>query len=132
VSASADNTAMLLEMLRQFREDYNHDQEAARQSRAALHGRIDDLVGRLAKMETTAVLSAEVDTQVRSELDALKALVDGNTSSIAPTIEEWKRIRALGLGIVGLLAIGGVSVGAALAMAGDAAVNAVRAWLRIP
>ena len=126
-----DQTALLLEMVKQLRADYARDQEAAQQSRAALHRRVDEVIDRIGRMETTAALAGEVDAQVRTELDELKALVDGNSRSIAPTIEEWKRIRMLGLGIVGLLAIGGVSVGAFLAMMGDAAVNAVRAWLRI-
>mgnify|MGYP000873490079 CR=1 FL=1 len=103
--------------LHHLREDCNHEQDAARQSRAALHGQIDDLVNRIATMETTAVLSAEVDAQVRSEIGALKALVDGNTSSIAPTIEEWKRIRALGALHCRVARDRRVSVGAPPAMA---------------
>ena len=118
-------------MVRQLREDYAEDQKAARESRAAQHRRLDEVMLRLGQMETTAALAGEVDAQVRTELDELKALVDANAQAIAPTVDEWKRIRALGLGIVALLAVGGVSVGAFLAYAGEAAVNAVRAWLRI-
>jgi len=128
----ADQTALLLEMVKQLREDYARDQEAARQSRMALHSRVDEVIDRMGKMETTAALSGEIDAQVRTELDELRTIINGNAASIAPTIDEWKRIRALGLGLVGLLAIGGVSMGAILATAGDAAVNAVRGWLRIP
>lgn len=69
----------------------------------------------------------EVDGQVRGEVQALSARVD----NAQPTLEEWRRIRAIGIGLVGLLAIGGMSVGAAAVWAGEWLVNMVRAWLRI-
>ncbi len=127
----ADQTSVLLDMVRQLREDYARDQEAARESRAALHRRVDEVMDRLAQMETTAAISGQIDAQVRQELDALKTTVESNAAMLAPTVEEWKRIRAIGLGLVGLLAIGGISLGAAAAWAGEAIVNTIRAWLRI-
>jgi hypothetical protein len=40
-------------------------------------------------------------------------------------------MKTIGLGFAGLLALGGISLGAMLAYASDTAVNAVRHWLRI-
>lgn len=128
----AEPTIVLLEMVRQLREDYARDQEASRESRAALHRRVDEVIERLAQIETTVAIAGQIDAQVRQELDALKSTVEVNATSIAPTVDEWRRIRAIGIGIVGLLAVGGISIGAAAMWAGEALVNAVRGWLKIP
>lgn len=127
----ADNNDLLLEMLKQLRADLARDQTAGRESRAVLHQRVDEVLDRLGKMETSIAIAGEIDAQVRHELDELRKQVVENAAAIAPTVDEWKRIRAIGLGLVGLLAIGGVSLGAAAAWAGEAIVNAVRAVLRI-
>lgn len=127
MSQQADNTTLLLEMMRQFREDYAHDQAAASQTRAAMRERIDELFDRFARMETTAALSAEVDAQVRTELDALtKALTD-----VEPVAVEWNRVKSIGKWAASGLLASGVGIGALAATAGDQVVAAVRAWLRI-
>lgn len=127
MSQQADNTTLLLEMMRQFREDYAHDQAAANQTRAAMRERIDELFDRFARMETTAALSAEVDAQVRTELDALtKALTD-----VEPVAVEWNRVKSIGKWAASGLLASGVGIGALAATAGDQVVAAVRAWLRI-
>lgn len=128
MSQQADNTALLLEMMRQFREDYAHDQAAASQSRAAMRDRIDELFDRFARMETTAALSAEVDVQVRTELDALtKALTE-----VEPVAVEWNRVKSIGKWAASGLLASGVGIGALAAAAGDQVVAFIRAWLRIP
>lgn len=128
MSQQADNTALLLEMMRQFREDYAHDQAAASQSRAAMRDRIDELFDRFARMETTAALSAEVDVQVRTELDALtKALTE-----VEPVAVEWNRVKSIGKWAASGLLASGVGIGALAAAAGDQVVAYIRAWLRIP
>lgn len=123
----ADNTALLLEMMKQFREDYARDQEAASLTRAALRQRIDEVVDRLGKMETTAAISGEIDAQVRTELDALtKALTE-----VEPVAVEWNRVKSIGKWAASGLLASGVGIGALAAAAGDQVVAAVRAWLRI-
>jgi hypothetical protein len=64
---------------------------------------------------------------VRTELNDLGARI----ARIQPTVDEWSRIRALGMGIVGLLTIGGVSIGALVASGNEWLANAIRHWLRI-
>jgi len=123
---------LLLEMLRDIKADIAEDREASRQSRAAMRDRLDEVVDRLGKLETTSAISGQIDAQVRSELDALRQTIDGNQESIQPTVEEWRRIKTIGVGLVGLLALGGLSVGAFLSWTGESAVNAARAWLRLP
>ncbi|QMV02556.1 DUF1515 domain-containing protein [Devosia sp. D6-9] len=122
---------MLLEMLRGLKEDIAEEREASRLSRAAMRDRIEEVVDRVGNLETTLAISGQIDAQVRAELDALRKSVSDSNSSIQPTVDEWRRIKAIGIGLVGLLALGGVSVGAALSWAGESVVSAVRAWLHI-
>lgn len=128
MTESADNTALLLEVLRQFREDYAQDQESARQSRAAMRQRMEEVVDRLGKMETTAAISGEIDAQVRTELDALTRKL----TQVEPVAVEWNRVKSIGKWAASGLLASGVGIGALAAAAGDQVVAAVRAWLRIP
>lgn len=128
MTESSDNTAILLEVLRQFREDYAQDQESARQSRAAMRQRMEEIVDRLGKMETTAALSGEIDAQVRTELDALTRKL----TEVEPVAVEWGRVKSIGKWAASGLLASGVGIGALAAAAGDQVVAVVRAWLRIP
>jgi hypothetical protein len=134
----SDSHAMLLEMLKQLRDDFAQERDArrdenevARQGRAATHGRIDEVIDKLARLDTTVALAGQVDAQVRTELDALKKIVAANHAAVAPSVDEWKRIRRLGLGIVGLMTAGGLTVGAMVQWGGDLIVERVRAFLHI-
>ena len=123
---------LLLEMLRQIRDDFSEEREASRKSRAKLHERMDEIVDRVGKIEGDIAILGQVDGQVRGELQTLKATVQENQIEIKPTVDEWKRIRAIGIGFAGLLALGGVSLGAMAIYAGETLINTIRHWLRIP
>ena len=128
ITEPSDNTALLLEVLRQFREDYAQDQESARQSRAAMRQRMEEVVDRLGKLETTAALSGEIDAQVRTELDALTRKL----TQVEPVAVEWNRVKSIGKWAASGLLASGVGIGALAAAAGDQVVAGIRAWLRIP
>lgn len=85
----------------------------------------------IAHLETTVAISGEVDAQLRDEIAALKKTVQENHETVSPALEEWKRMKTLGVGISGLIALAGLTIGGLVAWAGDIAVNAVRAWLKI-
>lgn len=123
--------SLLLSMLEQLRDDFAAERDASHISRAGLHRRLDEVNERLGRLDTGVALSGQADAQVRSELDRLARQVDDNQAAIAPSIEEWQRIRRLGLGIVGLMTAGGLTIGALVQWGGDSAVGAVRAWLHI-
>lgn len=126
---------LLLKMMEQLRDDVASDRETSRQSRATQHQRLDEVIDRLGKMETSIAIAGQIDAQVRTELDDLKQTVTTNQLEVAPTVEQWQDMLKTGrrvswvLGISGLLSLGGLI--ALATWAGDAAVNAVRAWLRI-
>lgn len=118
---------MLLEMFRQFRADFAEERDAARESRARTHERIDDVVERLGRIDTSIALAGTVDAQVRTELDQVKTKLTG----MQPTIEEWGRIRVVGIWAAGILLTGGLGIGAIVAATGDWLSSAIRHWLKI-
>lgn len=118
---------LLLKMVEQLRQDFADERDAARESRARTHDRIDEVVDRLGRIDTTIALSGEVDAQVRSELNQVKSSLNG----MQPTVDEWVRVRTIGKWAVGLLLTGGIGVGAVFAALGDSLVTTVRHWLRI-
>lgn len=138
----ADQNALLLKMLEQLRDDYARDQEAARSSRAKLHERVDDIVERIGKMETTAAIAGQIDAQVRSELDGLNQRVhrelgelngrlDPKKGDIGSTVAAWNDMLKTGSRISWLLGIAGItSVGTGLALIGGA-WDAIKAWLKL-
>lgn len=141
--ATDNDIAAILSTLEYIRQDLAEEREAARDSRAATQLRIDELTGRVGHMDTTIAVAGQVDAQVRQELDALKKSVadlaptikvdalEKAISELAPTVDEWRRIRQLGLGIVGLMTAGGITVGAILAAGGNYLVDIIRHWLRL-
>ena len=118
---------LLLEMLRQLRNDFAEERDAARESRARTHERIDDVVARLGRIDTTMALSGSIDAQVRTELDQ----VNTRLGVMQPTIDEWARIRVVGAWAAGILLTGGLGIGAIVAATGDWLSSAIRHWLKI-
>jgi len=123
---------LLLKLLEQLRDEFHDEREASRDSRKKLHERVDALAEDVGAIRGDIRILGAADGQIRAEVKALKQTVADNQAATQPTIDEWRRIRAIGIGIVGLLALGGMSVGAAFAWAGEAMVGAVRHWLRLP
>jgi hypothetical protein len=93
----------------QLQSDFRDEKDSARDSRAVVHRRLDEQVEKIHELSEAAAVDAV-------SRDALTKRLDG----MEPTVFEWKRIRAVGIGIGGLLAIGGLSLGSILLYAGEA------------
>ncbi|RWY68787.1 DUF1515 domain-containing protein [Rhizobium sp. WSM1325] len=97
-------------------------------------GRVE---GRLTGIEDSVshlregVSDGNVDGQIREEIKTLKDTVEKNHEAVAPTLEEWKKMKTLGYGISGLIAFAGLTIGGIIAYASDGAVAALRHWLKI-
>lgn len=132
-----------------------------RESRKAMHEKDDDLNERVGRGEgDSKVLGAmikqtrdhvddvqrtvhaaveEVKTDltdavedVRSEVVGRVVALEGKISKeISPLLEDWKRARNIGYGIAGLIALSGLSVGAAFIWAGQTVLDWLRAVLLI-
>jgi hypothetical protein len=118
---------LIVRMIEQLRQDMATERETSRESRARTHERIDEMVSRLGRIDTTIALAGEVDAQVRNELDQLKTAM----SAVTPTVDEWRTVKTIGMWGAGALITGGAGLGVFLASAGDSAVTAIRHWLRI-
>lgn len=127
-----DKDDMMLRMMEQLRDDFHAEREASRSSREKLHERIDSVADDIGNLRGDIRILGATDAQIRGEVQSLSETVANHQSEIQPTVDDWRRIKAIGLGIVGLLALGGISVGAAFSWAGEAAVNWIRHLLRIP
>ncbi|MDW9880480.1 DUF1515 domain-containing protein [Sinorhizobium meliloti] len=133
--ASSDDIMMALgrltESVEQLREDFRDEKQTAHESRAVIHRRLDEQAAEIGSLKTNVAVAGLVEAQVRDEIKALGVRVEENHKAVTPSVEEWKRIRNIGIGITGLVAIGGLSVGAVLTWASETAVTTIRHWLRI-
>lgn len=114
-----------------LREDFAEEKHDAAISRANVHRRLDDQADDIGKVREDILITAQVAAQAREETKALHGTLNSHRSEVDPAIEDWKRMKTLGVGLVGLLALGGLSVGAFLTWAGETAADAVRRWLGI-
>ncbi len=123
--------AGIRESISRLREDFGDEKDHAHESRAVIHRRLDEQTSQIGKLETTVAISGQVDAQLRDQIADLRDQVEGNQAAVSPAIEEWKRMKALGYGISGLIALAGLTIGGVVAWASDGAVAALRHWLRI-
>lgn len=133
--ASLDDVLLALgrlqEGVEQLREDFRDEKQTAHESRAVIHRRLDEQARDIASLKTDVAIAGKVEAQVRDEVKALGDKVDANHATVGPHVEDWKRMKAVGVGLVGLLAVGGLSVGAMLTWASETAITTIRHWLRI-
>lgn len=104
-----------------LREDFTDERRSASESRAAVHRRLDEQARDISEMKTTLAT-----TKI-----AMDAVGKDHSDVIKPAVAEWKQMKSIGTGVVALLALGGLSIGAALMWAGETAVTTLRHWLRI-
>ncbi|RUX03178.1 MAG: DUF1515 domain-containing protein [Mesorhizobium sp.] len=119
------------EGVEQLREDFQEEKRNAHESRTALHRRLDEQAAEISSLKTDVAIHGKIEAQVRNEVRALGDKVEANQKAVQPSVDDWKRMKTLGIGIAGLLALGGLSFGAFIMWAGDAAATAVRHWLKI-
>lgn len=131
-SAVGEETKLLLTMLEQLRDDMQEDREASRQSRTRLYERIDAVANDVGTIKGDIRILGEVDGQVRGEVQSLAATVEAHHAAVAPAVDEFKRMKTVGMSIVGLIGIGGTAFGAALIWWGEHTVSFIRSILRIP
>ena len=101
--------------------DFGDEKIAARDNRAAMHRRLDEQARELSALKAELTLSRR----------AVEDMARTQSETVLPAVGEWRDMKTTGLRLVGVLAIGGVSVGATLAWFSDQAVSLLRHWLRI-
>lgn len=104
-----------------MRADFDAEKEATRESRGRMHTKLE-------KIEEDLAIVGQVAAQAREESAATKKLVD---EEIKPVTDDVKRMRMIGLGIVGLVGFAFTALGITLATVSEGVVQVVRTWLRI-
>lgn len=124
--------AAILQMLEGLRSDLATEREATHESWATTHKRIDELIDRVGRVETTVAISGQVSAQSRNQFDALEREV---RDQIAPTVEEWQRMLKTSRRLMIVLGISPFATAGAVAAAftwgGDWLVSLIRKLLRI-
>lgn len=116
----------------QLGKDISEEKATAHQSRTSIHRRLDEQVATVALLDKTVAIHAEIDAQMRDKIETLTETVEKNHDAVAPTIEDMKRLKTLGYGFSGLIALAGISIASLLWWMGEAAAHAIRSWLKIP
>ncbi len=101
--------------------DFGDEKIAARDNRTAMHRRLDEQARELSAVKTELTLSRQV----------VEGLARTQADIVLPAVGDWQDMRKTGLALVGLLALGGISLGATMAWFSDQASGLVRHWLRI-
>lgn len=95
--------------------------------------KLDGVVHRVGKLETAVAVDVAVSAQTRDKIDERVAAVEKLIAEdVKPQTDDLKRMKLIGIGFLTLVGMGGLTVGGMLVYMGDAAINAVRHWLRIP
>ena len=115
------------EGVERLRDEFRVEQDHAHESRSSVHGRIDEVGNRLGQVESAIAVDGQITAQVRAEVALLSTSVEEGKA----TIDEFKRMKAVGIGIVGLVGLGGTAFGASLIWWGDSTVTFIRHLLRI-
>lgn len=107
------------------------DNEVATESRRTLHQKVEALTVRVGDVEASQGRTVQACDALGKRVSDMGEALAQQQTAIAPSIEDWKRIRLLGQTAGGLFLLGGVSVGATLVWAKEAAAAAMRSFLGI-
>lgn len=92
----------------------------------------DHTIDRVGKLETAVAVDVAVSAQIRDQDNArMSAMETTIAEDVKPQTDDLKRMKLIGIGFLALVGMGGLTIGGLLVWAGDAAINAVRHWLRI-
>lgn len=114
-----------------LREDFTDEKNGAVASRKAIYDRHEALVREVLSLKVDIAENGSVVQQARDEVKWIGSAMSQHKAEMETSIEDWKRIKNLGLGIAGILAMGGLTVGATMSWAGETVVTFIRRWLKV-
>lgn len=119
----------LEEGMSRLRQDFTEEKQTAAVSRKGVYMMHDEFAEKLSELRQEHKIAAHITAQVREEVKGVNRSLEAFKSEAEPPLEEFKRLRNMGLGIVSLLALGGLSVGAVVALGIETVKSALRSWL---
>lgn len=114
-----------------MQDDLREEKRNAHEHRAVIHKRIDEQSQQISHLETTVAIRGEIDAQLRDQIMELKETVEKNHAEVEPAIRDMERMKTLGLGVSGIIAFSGLTIGGLIAWMGDTVITAIRHWLKI-
>jgi len=123
-----ESVAGLRRDITELRGDFDEEKGHAHESRKDVHRKIDDLTDRVGKAETTIQIAGQVTAQTRNLIDVLDSTV---TKDVKPTVEEFKKIKTMGHGVIVATGVAGGALGLTAAWWGEQFLNLARHLLRI-
>lgn len=95
--------------------------------------KLDNVVDRVAKLESAVSLDAALGVQIRATFtERIVSIETAISDDLKPQTESLKQMKLIGIGFLGLVGIGGMSIGGALVYAGDSMAAWLRHWLKLP
>lgn len=118
--------------LQQLIKAAEEDRASAAEWRRSVYHLLQDHADQINDLKTDVRIGAEISAQARESAKSVgEQLNERMDEDIVPTIEEWKKIKAMGLGMFALISLGGAMVIATIAYFWDAIAAAIRSGLRI-
>lgn len=106
--------------------DFGEEKTSAAASRKSIYERQEEFRRGLDDLKNDVDMAAVI---TGGKLAELTRGLEEHKKAVQPSIDDWRRIKNMGVGISGILAIGGLSVGALLMAGLDTFKAAVRSWL---
>ncbi|WP_311043660.1 hypothetical protein [Rhizobium bangladeshense] len=111
-------------------EDVSDEKDNGHESRSVIHRRLDEQMRQINLLDKVVEISSGVDSTLREEVKALKETVSEHHKAVQPALEDWKRIKTIGYGVSGLIAIAALTTGAIVTWMSDGAAAWIRHWLK--
>lgn len=112
-----------------MRQEFDVEQQNAHESRKDVHRKIDELTHRVAQTESAAQITGQVIAQTRDKIGGLEVTL---AQDIKPTVDEFKRIKLMGHGVIWAVGVAGAGLGLSAAWWGEQVIGWLRHLLRIP
>lgn len=125
-----ENNEHLRRQMEDLKTMVREDSHKASESRAAVHRRLDEHAEQLGHLESTVAISGHIDAQLRDKIDELKDDLGTHQKRVEPFIEDLRRMRLVGWGITGLIALAGLTFGSLIVWANEATRALLKYWLR--
>lgn len=118
----------LLEGQDRLTKSFEDEKKTAMESRQRLYERTDDLSAEIHVLKQNIAIAGQATAQVREEVKLLKTSLADHKTSIQPSIDDWKRLKALGYGMSGLILLAGLSATTIFTSVLEAVRTAFKNW----
>ncbi|WP_370677651.1 hypothetical protein [Pleomorphomonas sp. PLEO] len=114
--------------LQQLIKSAEEDRASAADWRRSIYHLLQDHADEIGKLREDVVIVGEISTQAREHAKKIEKRLD---EDISPDIAEWRKIKAMGMGMFALVGLGGAIIASTIAYFWDVIAMAIRSGLKI-